>query len=173
MKRVMFFVFVISILAAVTACNPSPKEAKGSEVSTGNIYLDKTWMESLDNETLTLKGMEGSVVVIDFWASWCGPCKASIPFYIKMHDTYAESGLKVIGVNVNETKEEIESYVSQSGMNYTMAFFNEDLNSIYRVTGIPAVFIFDKKGNKVANFTGYSSELDAKIENIIKTELSK
>ncbi|HAV92377.1 TPA: hypothetical protein DCW38_04265 [candidate division WOR-3 bacterium] len=172
MKKKYAVIIFLLILVLIASCAPSPKE-EAKEEPKGNLFLERTWMEALDGETLSLKEFEGNVVIIDFWASWCGPCRASIPFYMKMYDKYASQGLTVIGVNVNETKEEIESFVSESGMNYTMAFFNDDLNAVYKVTGIPAVFIFDKKGNKVANFTGYSSESDAKIEEIIISELGK
>jgi len=172
MRRNFFFVIILSLIMAVAACAPSDKGEVKKE-QTGNVYLERTWMEALSGETLSLKDFEGKVVVIDFWASWCGPCRASIPFYMKMYDKYSSEGLAVIGVNVNESKEEIETFVSESGINYAMAYFNDDLNAVYKVTGIPAVFIFDKKGNKVANFTGYSSESDAKIEELIKTELAK
>ncbi|MDD3803461.1 MAG: TlpA disulfide reductase family protein [bacterium] len=173
MKRNVFLILVFAVLFAAAACSPSPKAGSEQETSSSNIYLEKTWMEGLNGETLSLKDMEGSVVVIDFWATWCGPCRASIPLYVKLYETYSSQGLKVIGVNVNETKEEIEAFVQKEKINYAMARFNNDLNSIYKVSGIPSVFIFDKKGNKVANFTGYSSELDAKIEEIIRLELAK
>jgi len=173
MKKGFAFVLALAVMIAAASCSPSPKEEAKQETSAANPFLEKTWMETLDGETLTLKGMEGSVVVIDFWATWCGPCRASIPLYVKLYEEYSSQGLRIVGVNVNETRDEIDPFVEQSGINYTMAYFNNDLNSIYKVSGIPSVFIFDKKGNKVANFTGYSSELDSKIEEIIKAELAK
>jgi len=172
MKKRVGFILFLSVLILIAACTPSPKE-EIKEKQSEKIYLERTWMEALSGETLTLKDFKGKVVVIDFWATWCQPCIASIPFYIKMYDKYSDDGLTIIGINVNETSDEINSFASRIGLNYTVAFFNDDLNSIYKVTGIPTIFIFDKNGDKVANFVGYSPESEAKIEDILKTELSK
>lgn len=167
-------ILAISFFSCSPSADAQKKEANTkSQTESGNKYLEKTWMVTLEGDTLRLKDFSGKVVIIDFWATWCGPCRASIPLYVKLYEKYADKGLVVIGVDVNEGPDEIAPFASEAGINYQLAFFNEDLNSIYAVQGIPTVFIFDKKGNLLENFVGYSSEMDLKIESIIEEELIK
>jgi len=120
-----------------------------------------------------LNNLTGKVVLIDFWATWCPPCRASIPFLVSMYNKYEKDGFMVIGVNVNERFEQMKGFLEQERVTYKIGYMNNDLNNLYNVTGIPTFVIFDKKGNLIKTQVGYDPSLDKEIDSIISEELKK
>lgn len=112
-------------------------------------------MKTLADADLTNKDIKGKVVVIDFWATWCGPCKAAAPTLNAIHDEFKEKGLVVIGANLAErgadgkriqTKDNAVAYVKEHGYGYTFTYGNDDLGKQWKVPGYPTFFIIDRKG---------------------------
>lgn len=123
--------------------------------STEGKALPEFKMKRLDDVELTNKDIKGKVVVIDFWATWCGPCKAAAPTLNAIHDEFKDKGLMVIGANLAErgpdnkriqTKDNAVAYVKEHGYGYTFTYGNDDLGKQWKVPGYPTFFIVDKKG---------------------------
>jgi thiol-disulfide isomerase/thioredoxin len=99
---------------------------------------------------VTLASLKGKVVLLDFWATWCGPCKAAMPSIQKIHDDYKDKGVAVLGVNTWEKKEDgAKKYMESKGFNYGCLLKGDDLATAYGVTGIPTLVVIGKDG-KVA-----------------------
>ncbi len=183
-----FFIFILSLLVVIifltTGCNSQKEEPEKSSSSIDKTSqkiepeknlssLDKTWVETVNGDTIRLKELSGKVVFIDFWATWCQPCRYSIPFLVKLYNKYKDEGLVVIGVNVNEKYAEMKSFIESQKMTYFIGYYNNDLHSVYQISGIPTFVIFDKKGNPVKTQIGYSPNLDPELERIVQEELKK
>ncbi len=156
----MIFVFI------TTGCNPPAKKAEKTP-------LEKTWIETVNGDTIRLKELSGKVVLIDFWATWCPPCRKSIPFLVELYNKYKDEGLTVIGVNVNEKYQDMKNFIENQNITYIVGFHNNDLQEVYQISGIPTFVIFDKKGNLVKTQVGYDQDLDKELEKIIEEELKK
>lgn len=124
------------------------KEAEGKP-------LPAFTMKRLDDSKLTNKDLAGKVAVIDFWATWCGPCKAAAPKLNAMHNDYASQGLLIIGANLAErnaarervqTKDNAQAYANEHKYGYTFTYANDDLGKEWKVPGYPTFFIVDRKG---------------------------
>lgn len=107
---------------------------------------------TLDGEEVTLSQFKDKVVILNFWASWCGPCHMEIPDFIKMYKKYKKDGLEIIGVTlVSGTTEQIRSFVKVHEINYIILTSDEkylqDLADQYGgIRGIPTTFLIDRKG---------------------------
>lgn len=170
MRKKIFILssFLLLILLIYAGCSPSNNNNKSA-----NIYLEKTWIETIDGDTIKLKNLTGKVVLLDFWATWCPPCRASIPFLVNMYNKYEKDGFIVIGVNVNENFEQMKGFIERENVTYFIGYMNKDLNNLFNITGIPTFVIFDKKGNLIKTQIGYDPSLDEKIDSIIVEELKK
>lgn len=124
------------------------KEAKGQPVP-------EFKMVKLDDKIITHKDLIGKVTVIDFWATWCGPCKAAAPKLDAFHKEFSGKGLWVIGANLAErgpdrqilaTKDNAVAYVNEHKYAYTFTYANDDLGKAWKVPGYPTFFIVDRKG---------------------------
>lgn len=139
-------------------------------------------MTSLKGEKLSNDSLKGKVVLIDFWASWCGPCRAVSPIMQTLHDRYRDKGLVVIGANTSErdatgarlkTKDKAEEYSREHKFTYTFTYANDDLARASKVRGIPTMLVLDKKGVVRNVMVGSSPTLQRDLEAALKPLLAE
>jgi thiol-disulfide isomerase/thioredoxin len=109
-------------------------------------------LKALDGTTVTSGQFKGKVVVLDFWATWCGPCKSEIPGYISLQKRYGADGLVVVGISKDDDgpkrQKTVQDYVDSHGMNYTIVFSDDDLEAAFGgIDAIPTTYIIDRDGN--------------------------
>lgn len=125
-----------------------------------------------NNQRGKLADYKGKVVVIDFYATWCEPCRAEIPHLIRLQKQYSDKGFQVIGLNVggDEDRVEVPAFAKQLGITYPLAFPDDDVVDRYLSDNqnIPQAFIFDRQGNLVKRFIGYSSDSAAELDQAIR-----
>jgi cytochrome c biogenesis protein CcmG, thiol:disulfide interchange protein DsbE len=141
----------------------------GKEPSSG-LAPDFT-VKSFDGQEITLSQLKGKVVLLDFWATWCGPCKESIPHLIQLYKNYRESGFELVGMSVDKGDgEAVRRFVQSMDIPYPVVIAPEVVVRSYRVTGIPATFLIDKQGKireKVVGFSGaIAKQLDTKVADL-------
>ena len=136
--------------------------------------LSGTW--AVGNQTAKLADYKGKVVVIDFYATWCEPCRAEIPRLGQMQKDYGASGLQVIGLNVggDDDRPKVPSFAKEFGIEYPLGFPDDNLVDQYLTDNqnIPQAFVFDRNGNLIKRFIGYSSKSGAELEQIVRTAVN-
>ncbi len=106
-------------------------------------------MPDLDGKDVTLSSFKGKVILLNFWATWCGPCKAEIPGFVELQDQYGKDGLVVVGYSVDDDAPKAKAYADQFKMNYPilLGLGREDVQDAYGpIWGIPASFIISRDG---------------------------
>jgi thiol-disulfide isomerase/thioredoxin len=122
--------------------------------------------------TVKLSGRSGSVVYLDFWASWCGPCKQSFPWMNALHEKYKAKGLEVIAVNLDAKTEDAKKFLGQNPAKFTVAFDAKGtLPKIYGVKGMPTSFLIGRDGKIVFQHAGFRDADKAKLEQQIQSAL--
>jgi thiol-disulfide isomerase/thioredoxin len=110
---------------------------------------------SLDGKVYTLESLKGRPVLLDFWASWCGPCKKSMPILEKLHEHYKGKGLVVLGIDVNEKRETVENFLKTSPMPYPVIMGDEGgIPAAYGVTAFPTFVMIGADGKIVSHQIG-------------------
>ena len=119
-------------------------------------------LETIFGNQLKLSDYKGKVVILDFWATWCSPCRRGIPDLIELKKKYAYDGLEVIGVSVDtDTKGDVIPFVKENGLNYPVVFADADVTVRYGgINSIPTSFVIDKNGKIVASYVGLTSISD-------------
>ncbi len=115
---------------------------------------------ALDGKAIRLSALKGKVVILDFWATWCPPCKAEIPHFIELQNAYGPKGLEIIGLSVDqEGPEVVRAFVRENGVNYAMAMAGPELVQLYGgIRGIPTTFLLDKEGRVAKKLVGYQDK---------------
>jgi thiol-disulfide isomerase/thioredoxin/outer membrane lipoprotein-sorting protein len=118
-------------------------------------------LKDLSGRTHSLKGQRGKVVLLDFWATWCGPCRMQMPNVEKLHNEFRRKGLVVYAINQRESAQTARAYL-QKNKYTTLALLDTDgkVGERYHVTGIPSLVVIDRKGVIAAHYVGVHSESD-------------
>jgi peroxiredoxin len=129
-------------------------------------------LPTLDGKSVTLSDLRGKAVLLNFWATWCGPCKIETPWLVDLQNQYGPQGLQVIGVEAgDDDKKEIEQFAKDMGMNYPILLGKESVGDAYGgVPALPETFFIGRDGKIVDKIMGLESK--SEIEGAIKRALN-
>lgn len=129
-------------------------------------------LPQLDGQLLTLSSYRGRVVLLDFWATWCMPCREEIPHFVELQDKYRAQGLQIIGVSMDDSSDPVRPFAEQFHMNYPIVMGNANIGEEYDgVLGLPIAFLIDRDGRIVKKHIGATAA--AVFDNEIQSLLAK
>jgi len=130
-----------------------------SDVATGSVA--PSWeLRDLQGEAFRSSDLEGKVIVLDFWATWCPPCRKEIPGFIELQEQYGDEGVVVVGVSLDEGgPATVVPFVEETGINYLVVMGDSEVVKAFGgITSIPTTFIIDRDGQIVERHVGYTSK---------------
>ena len=156
------FIILIAVIVVVGGIillqgskdNPGMTE-QGSTSATSSTVAPDFSLPKIGGGMGSIKDYHGKVVVLDFWATWCGPCKAEIPDFIALQKMYGDKGLQIVGIALDE-QAKVESFVREYGINYPILIGTDAVSQTYGgIEGIPTTFIIDREGKIITSFVGF------------------
>ncbi len=118
--------------------------------------------------------LKGKVVYIDFWASWCKPCKKSFPWLNSVHSKYKDKGFEVLAINLDKDKNQADKFLQHIPAQFTVAFDQQGKSAeSFHVQGMPSSYLIDRKGRLRARHIGFRDKDRAKLENAIEKLLKE
>jgi thiol-disulfide isomerase/thioredoxin len=180
MKRVFLFLGLIIVFSGLIACNNKATtqnvevsetnqaannnadtnvEKKKSEYPPIPVAMAQTEIKKTDETSFRLEDKKGKVVLVNLWATWCGPCRGEMPHLVEMQETYSDKGFEIIGLDVDpEPVEDINEFAKTMKLNYQLGWAERELvGEFYRISkfdGIPQSFLIDRDGNLRGVFLG-------------------
>jgi len=153
------FVILLAVMITATAAMGQQSKAPNFKAS------------AADGSTVELQKLKGKVVVVNYWATWCGPCRQEIPGFIDVYKEYKSKGLEIVGVSLDQSGwEVVKPYIAKVKINYPVVLPDDVLKSDYgEIDAIPTTFFVDKNGNIVDTHVGYMDK--ASFEKKIKSLL--
>jgi thiol-disulfide isomerase/thioredoxin len=129
-------------------------------------------LESLDGKNMKLSDLRGHAVLLNFWATWCSPCKIEMPWFIELQKQYAGQGLQVVGVAMDDaSKEDIAKFAKDMGVNYPILIGKESVGDQYGgVPALPETFFIGRDGKLIDKIIGLKGKNE--IEDDIKKALN-
>lgn len=149
-------VLTFVLLCLLTSCSEFPRPA------------DDFYVKSTDGRRIELSKLKGKVVVLNFWATWCPPCREEIPGFLQVYEKYRNQGLEIVGLSTEQGKEsEVMSFTRSNKISYPVSIASADLIEEYGpIDYIPTTFIVNKEGDIVYKHVGGMSS--SQLESIIK-----
>jgi thiol-disulfide isomerase/thioredoxin len=140
-------------------------------LKTASLAPDFT-LQSLDGKNVSLSDLRGKAVLLNFWATWCGPCKIEMPWFVELQNQYASQGLQIVGVAMDDaSKEDISKFAKDMGVNYPILIGKESVGDEYGgVPALPESFLIGRDGKIVDKILGLRGK--AEIEDSIKKALN-
>ena len=142
-----------------TALLISPAGLPAQEAKAGiplNSAAPAWTLKNLEGKDVSFADFKGKVVVIDFWATWCGPCRGEIPGYIELQKKYGKDGLVIVGVSLDQKDAAyVKKFAEKKGMNYTVVMADDTIVSAFGdFTSIPTTFLINREGRIVHEKSG-------------------
>lgn len=127
-------------------------------------------LKDLSGKVVQLSDFKGKPVMIDFWATWCPPCRESIPALVRIHKAYSGRGLVVLGISMDQGGwDSVMQFVAENGIGYTVLKGTDSVQDDYQVRTIPMVVLLNKEGKMVKRYIGVGAddELEKAVRSIL------
>jgi len=128
-------------------------------------------LPELTGQTLDLSAYRGKVVLLDFWATWCDPCRDEIPHFVELQNRYRDQGLQIIGISMDDEPAPVREFYQRFHMNYPVAMGNAKMGELYGgVLGLPIAFLIGRDGRIEAKHIGPtdSSVFEREIKTVLQ-----
>jgi cytochrome c biogenesis protein CcmG, thiol:disulfide interchange protein DsbE len=132
-------------------------------------------LPQMSGEPLQLSTYRTKVVLLDFWATWCDPCREEIPHFVEMQNKYGPDGLQIIGVSMDDSPDPVRDFYQRFKINYPVVMGNAEIGELYGgVFGLPIAFLIGRNGRIYAKHTGATevSVLEAEIVSLLQNQIN-
>jgi cytochrome c biogenesis protein CcmG/thiol:disulfide interchange protein DsbE len=156
---------LVVVLVALALLHSPPAHAKGAPKSGG--HAPRFTLPTRES-AVSLDSLQGKVVYVDFWASWCGPCRQSFPWMKTMYDRYGSKGLVIVAINLDKDRGAAEGFLQKFPAPFTIAFDPSGKTAKeYKVWGMPTSYVVSKTGALVSTHAGFDPKRAAAVESEI------
>jgi thiol-disulfide isomerase/thioredoxin len=148
--------------------------AVSSLVGASSALAPSFALPSRSGDTVSLGQLKGKVVMLNFWASWCGPCRQEMPLLDQMHKRYSALGFTLVGVNVDANSKDAENWLSKTPVSFPVLFDRDSkVSAMYDVKAMPSSVFIDRKGNVRYLHRGYKAGDEGEYLNQIRALLKE
>ena len=169
-RRLPVVPLLLSVLLIVApACRSSRSKTTQAEYQVAPDFT----LQDLSGQPLTLSSYRGKVVLLDFWATWCGPCREEIPRFVEMQNQYGGRGLQILGVSMDDSPEPVREFRQNFKMNYPVVMGNAKTGELYGgILGLPIAFLIGRDGRISAKHIGATdiSVLEREIVSLLRSK---
>ena len=167
---VVAMVVMVMVLFGVERAGRSPGHLGAPRADVEGKVAPDFALQSIDGKTVRLSDFRGKAVLLNFWATYCAPCRIEMPWFVELQDRYAAEGLQVVGVAMDDASpDDIEKFASELGVNYPILVGEETVGNAYGgVQFLPSTFYIGRDGKVVGKVFGLKTKNEIE-ENIKKT----
>ena len=174
-KYLFLFIILTAVFSILGGCTTTTKtELPRGDYPPAPAAIMQAELKKLDGTNFKIEDYKGKVVLINLWATWCGPCRDEMPELVKLQNQYREKGFEIVGLNLDEAEDAamITAFADEMGLNYQLAKGEEKLGKeflrVSKVDAIPQSFLIDREGRLVGVFVGGGEKTVEKLKENVK-----
>jgi thiol-disulfide isomerase/thioredoxin len=171
MKRIVLLIVAIAIVVGLYETVRHKPQASGGRPGALDSMAAGFTLQDLAGQPLNLANYRDKVVLLDFWATWCTPCRAEIPQFVDYQNQYGGQGLQVIGISMDDDPKPVREFYQQFKMNYPVAIGTAKLGEAYGgILGLPVTFLIGRDGRIAAKYIGAADMqvLQKKLQELLR-----
>lgn len=173
MRKLVLLIVVIAIAVVVYEAARRSSHSKGGHPGAVDSAAPQFSLQDIDGKPLSLANYQGKVVLLNFWATWCTPCRGEIPQFVEFQNTLGPQGLQLIGISMDDEAKPVHEFYQQFKMNYPVAIGSANLAESYGgVLGLPVTFLIGRDGRIAAKYIGATdlAALQQKIQSLLQAK---
>src|SRR5580698_5148091 len=170
-KVVLIVIAIVGVVGLYELARHQSAHVKGGPPGMVGSVAPNFSMQDVDGKPLALANYGGKVVLLDFWATWCVPCRSEIPHFVEFQKNYAAQGFQVVGISMDDGPEPVRKFYQQFKMNYPVAMGTTQLAESYGgILGLPVTFLIGRDGKIAAKYVGLTdtATIQQKVESLLK-----
>ncbi|MEI6209291.1 MAG: TlpA disulfide reductase family protein [Desulfuromonadales bacterium] len=164
----IFILLAGFVMAVLVVAVPSEAAFKPGQAAPNFKVITTT------GQAVTMDDYRGRVLVIDFFATWCSPCRQSMPHLVEMNRKYGKQGLHILGLSADEDGERaVATFANEFKINYPLALAGDAATADFGISSVPVMFVIDNKGKIAEIYRGFSDEIGRSMELLVKRLLTE
>lgn len=182
-KHLALFIILSALFSALTGCGSSPTptsntgtantgggETKKSDYPAMPATIMQAENKGLDGAKIKLEDYKGKVVVVNLWATWCGPCRKEMPHLVELQNQYKDKGFEMVGLSIEEadTEQMVKDFAKEMNLNYTLGWIDSktqgEFLKLSKFDGIPQSFLINRQGQLAGIFVGGNDSTIMKLK---------
>jgi peroxiredoxin len=158
---------VVALLAIITSLTWSSPLQNRSQVAADQSAVAPNWeLKDVNDKTIHSADFKGKIIILDFWATWCAPCRVEIPGFIALQKKYSQQGLVVVGASVDEGGASmVKQFMEKLSVNYPVVLADEKMQDQFGgIEVVPTTFVIDREGHIVKKYFSLTDESEFEQE---------
>ena len=164
-------IFLSVVILAACGTKPEGDSASAASKARDGAPAPDFTLQSTDGKTVKLADLKGKVVLLDFWATWCPPCRVSTPALVRLNEKFKGKNLTVIGINLDEDTSKVVPYIQKAKIKHPVLYGNGEVESNYKIRSIPTFYLLNPNGVVVKHYEGYHPDFEKEWETEINSLL--
>lgn len=170
-RPLICMVIALAGFTSLGGCKERQESHEAARKDAGLPAAAEWRLKDLAGAEVKLSQFKGKVVIVDFWATWCPPCRAEMPFYVDLYKKLAKRGLVIVGISLDaQGPGVVRKFVESMGINYPIVMGDDEVTSAYQVEVMPTTFVIDRDGRVRYRKIGAVSD-EAAFEKLIESYL--
>ena len=137
-----------------------------TSLSKGSLFPDFK-AKTLKGEEIDTSKFRGKVLLVNFWATWCPPCRNEMPLFQKVYREYRDKGFEIVGVSTDSSMDAVKEFVREYGITFPIVLDEKDLSSKLRIAGLPTSFLIDRDGKVLRVRLGEYREIESDLKKLL------
>lgn len=159
-------IVLVALLLYISLFTQTQNPYEGTSLSKGSPAPDFT-LKTLEGKEIRLSSLKGKVVLINFWATWCPPCREEMPLFERVYKKYRDKGFEILAISTDSSQEQVRKFIRDFKVSFPVLMDDGNVSNLYMIQGLPTSFLLDREGKIVKVKLGKYTEVERDLKELL------